>query len=135
MTGPERPDDAGVGASAFADLTELDALQVWDGVYGRVLGGDRVTMAVIELEPSSVVPEHRHEHEQMGVCVTGWVTYTIGDETRELGPGACWHIPGGMPHEARAGAEGAVVVETWAPRRDDWAALVRLGRRPARWPL
>jgi unsaturated pyranuronate lyase len=134
MTGREPPDDAVVRASAFADLTELDALRVWEGVSGRVLGGDRVTMAVIELEPSSVVPEHRHEHEQIGICVTGSVTFTIGGETRELGPGACWQIPGGTPHEVRTGPEGAVVVETWAPRRDDWAALERLERPPTRWP-
>lgn len=120
--------------SAFADLAELTALRVWDGVYGRVLGGKRVTMAVIELDPSSAVPEHSHEHEQMGVCITGSVTYRVGDEEQELGPGGSWRIPGGMPHEVHTGPEGAVVVETWAPRRDDWAALERLEGQPAHWP-
>lgn len=120
--------------SAFADLGELTALQVWDGVLGRVLGGERVTMAVVELDPSSVVPAHSHEHEQMGVCITGSVTYRVGGEERELGAGATWHIPGGVPHEVSTGPEGAVVVETWAPRRDDWAGLARLDDRPSRWP-
>lgn len=119
--------------SAFDDLADLAALRIWNGVYGRVLGGNRVTMAVIELDPSSVVPEHSHEHEQMGVCISGSVTYRVGSEERELDPGATWHIPGGVAHEARAGPEGAVVVETWAPRRDDWVDLERLDARP-RWP-
>jgi unsaturated pyranuronate lyase len=123
-----------VGVSAFADLSELTALRVWEGVSGRVLGGERVTMAVVELDPSSVVPEHSHEHEQLGVCVTGSVTYRVGDEKKELRPGGSWRIPGGMPHEVHSGPEGAVVVETWAPRRDDWAALERIESQPLRWP-
>jgi unsaturated pyranuronate lyase len=93
-----------------------------------------VTMAVIELDPSSVVPEHSHEHEQIGVCVAGSLTYRVGDEARELGPGDTWWIRGGMSHEVRTGPEGAVVVETWAPRRDDWAVPDRIERRPSRWP-
>jgi unsaturated pyranuronate lyase len=103
-------------------------------VYGRVIGGERVTMAVVELDPGSVVPEHSHEHEQMGVCISGSATYRVGDEERVLGAGNSWLIPGGVPHEVRTGPEGAVVVETWAPRREDWAALERLEEKPPRWP-
>jgi unsaturated pyranuronate lyase len=120
--------------SVFADLAELTSLRIWEGVYGHVLGGDRVTVAVVELDPSSVVPEHSHEHEQIGVCVTGSLRFRAGGEQREVGPGCTWRIPGGMPHEVEVGPDGAVVVETWAPRRDDWAALERLEREPPPWP-
>jgi quercetin dioxygenase-like cupin family protein len=120
--------------SAFADLAELTAVRVWDGVRARVVGGERVTMAVIELDPSSVVPEHSHEHEQMGVCVSGSVSYRVDDEERVLGPGNSWLIAGGVPHEVHTGPDGAVVVEAWAPRRDDWAGLERLEGQPPRWP-
>ena len=34
-----------------------------------------------------------HENEQLGMVITGSVTFTIGDETRELGPGGTWRIP------------------------------------------
>jgi quercetin dioxygenase-like cupin family protein len=120
--------------SSFADLAELSTVQVWDGVAGRILGGERVTVAVLELDPGSVVPEHSHEHEQIGVCITGSLAFRIGEEERELGPGGSWRIAGGMLHEVRTGPEGAVVVETWAPRRDEWAALEQLERRAVRWP-
>jgi quercetin dioxygenase-like cupin family protein len=120
--------------SAFADLAELTAVRIWDGVRARVVGGERVTMAVVELDPSSVVPEHSHEHEQMGVCISGSLTFRAGDEERVLGPGNSWLIPGGVPHEVHTGPDGAVVVETWAPRRDDWAGLERLEGQPPRWP-
>jgi unsaturated pyranuronate lyase len=118
----------------FDELHELTVLRIWEGVFGRVIGGEHVTMAVIELDDSSVVPEHSHPHEQIGVCITGSVLYRVGSEERELGPGGTWRIPGGTPHEARAGPRGAVVVETWAPRRDDWADLERVERARPRWP-
>jgi quercetin dioxygenase-like cupin family protein len=123
-----------VAMSAFSDLDTVTAVQVWEGVVGRIVGGDRVTVAVIELDPGSVVPEHSHEHEQIGVCVAGSVDFRVGDERREVGPGDTWWIPGGAPHEVRTGPDGAVVVETWAPKRDDWAGLERLDGVSSRWP-
>jgi quercetin dioxygenase-like cupin family protein len=120
--------------SAFAVLDTLTAVQVWDGVVGRIVGGDRVTVAVIELDAGSVVPEHSHEHEQIGVCVAGSLDFRVGEERREVGPGDTWWIPGGAAHEVRTGPEGAVVVETWAPKRDDWAGLERLEGVQSRWP-
>jgi quercetin dioxygenase-like cupin family protein len=120
--------------SVFADLADVEALRIWDGVAARVVGGDRVTVAVVELDPGSVVPEHSHQHEQIGVCVTGSLEFRVGEEEREVGPGGSWRIPGGTPHEVRTGPEGAVVVETWSPKREDWAELERLeGVRPP-WP-
>jgi unsaturated pyranuronate lyase len=122
-----------VPMSAFTDLDALTTVRVWDGVVGRIVGGDRVTVAVIELDPDSVVPEHSHEHEQIGVCVTGSLDFRVGEERREVGPGGTWSIPGGVPHEVRTGHEGAVVIETWAPERDDWAGLEQLERVKSRW--
>ena len=91
--------------SAFADLAEIARLRVWDGVAARVVGGSGLTLAVIELEPSSVVPEHIHPHEQIGVCVSGSISFRIGGEEREIGPGGTWEIAGGVPHEVRVGTE------------------------------
>lgn len=120
--------------TVFAELAELDVVRIWEGVVGRVVGGEQVTVAVIELDPSSIVPEHTHEHEQIGVCVTGSLSFTAGAESREIGVGVVWCIPGGMPHEVRTGPAGAVVVEIWAPRREDWAALERRTPRSPQWP-
>ncbi len=120
--------------SAFADLAEIARLRIWDGVAARVVGGSGMTMAFIELDPSSVVPEHSHQHEQIGVCVSGSLTFQVGGEEREVGPGGTWEIPGGVPHEVRVGAAGAAVIEAWTPHRDDWAGLETLEQAPPPWP-
>ena len=42
------------------------------------------------------------------------------DERRVLGPGGTWRILGGTPHSVQTGPGGAVVVDVFAPARDDW---------------
>ena len=115
------------------DAPADEAVQIWEGVVGRVVGGERSTLALIELDPGAVVPEHSHDNEQLGVLVSGSMTFRVGDETRELGPGAMWRIAPWTPHEVTVGPDGAVAVESFVPGRSDWDAL---GRRssPPRWP-
>ena len=121
--------------SAFDDLSSLDLQRIWDGVHARVVHGERITFSVVELDPESHIPEHRHENEQLGMCLTGSLVFRVGDETRELGPGATWSIPSNVPHEVDVGPEGAVVIDVFTPTRDDWRKADRVDPRPARWPL
>lgn len=121
--------------SAFGNVSTLDLLRIWDGVHGRVIHGDRLSLGVIELAPGSVVPEHSHEHEQLGICLSGTVLFRVGDESKELGPGETWCIPGNTPHEVRTGPDGAVVVDVFAPPREDWREAERIESRRPRWPV
>ena len=68
------------------------------------------------------------------MVIRGEMDFRVGDERRTLGPGETWLIPSNTPHEATAGPEGAVVVDIFAPTRDDWRALEPLERRAPRWP-
>jgi quercetin dioxygenase-like cupin family protein len=120
--------------SAFGDVSSLDLQRIWDGVHGRVVHGERITLGVIELDPGSVVPEHSHEHEQLGMCLSGFLVFRVGDESRELRAGETWCIPSGVPHEVHVGAEGAVVVDVFAPTRADWLDAPHAAPRRPRWP-
>src|SRR6266508_420704 len=119
--------------SAFGDVRTNDPLRIWDGVAGWTVDGERLTLALIELEPDSVVPEHSHENEQVGILLHGSLAFRIGGEERELAAGATWQIPSNTPHDVRTGPEGATLVEVFAPGRADWGGLERLAeRRPRR---
>ena len=121
-------------SSAFDDLAGIGPLPIWDGIAARAVSGERITLAVIELDPGAVAAEHAHENEQLGIVLSGTMTFRVGDEVRELGPGGTWKIAADTPHEATAGPEGAVVIDVFGPPRDDWQALEPVeGRRP-RWP-
>ncbi len=120
--------------SAFDDLAALGPVRIWDGVHARMVEGELGSLAVVELDPGGVVAEHHHENEQLGFVIQGTVSFRVGTETRELGPGGTWRIPANVPHEVHAGPEGAVVVDVFAPARLDWRALERLDVRTPRWP-
>jgi quercetin dioxygenase-like cupin family protein len=120
--------------SAFDDLAGLGPLPIWEGIVARVVEGERLTLAVVELDPGAVAREHSHDNEQLGLVVSGAMSFRIGDETRELRPGDAYTIASNVPHEATAGPEGAVVIDVFAPPRADWNALEPGEPTSPRWP-
>jgi len=120
--------------STLNELAGVRPLKIWEGVIARAVEGDRASLAVVELDPMSVVPEHSHENEQLGMVISGSVTFRVDDEVRELGPGGTWRIAANRPHEVHAGPEGAVVVDVFAPTRTDWRELESLDPQTPRWP-
>ena len=118
----------------LADLADFAPIQVFDGIRARRVEGDLITLAIVELDPGAVVPEHRHPHEQNGMVITGQMTFRVGSEERVLGPGGTWRILGGVPHTATAGTDGAVVIDVFSPIRTDWEDREVLSPSQPRWP-
>lgn len=120
--------------SDLVDLRTIAPMEVWgEAVLARRVEGERITLAVIELAPGSVVPEHEHPHEQLGICLQGSLTFRVGAEERELGPGGTWRIGPGVRHGGTAGPAGAVVIDVFSPPRSDWDYPVGEPRPPV-WP-
>jgi unsaturated pyranuronate lyase len=115
-------------------LNEIAPTPIWDDVIVRGVHGERLTLGVVELAPDAVVPEHRHDNEQLGLLIQGTLTFTVGDETRELQPGGTWRIPSNVPHTCVAGPEGAVAIDVFAPGRADWRELEAGAMTPPVWP-
>jgi quercetin dioxygenase-like cupin family protein len=124
----------GAFMSDLIDLSSLPLIEVWgEEVRSRRVDGERITLSVLELGPGAVVPGHQHPHEQIGLCIEGSLTFRVGDEMRELGPGGIWRIRSGIWHQATAGATGAVVIDVFNPTRTDWDFPIIEPRRPV-WP-
>jgi quercetin dioxygenase-like cupin family protein len=122
--------------SNLADIDDQPLIDVWgEAVRARRIQGERITLAVVELAPDAIVPGHQHEAEQLGMVIEGSVTFTVGHERRELGPGGTWRIPSNVPHQVTTGPDGATVIDLFSPPRADWDALPAGPARPAiRWP-
>ena len=122
--------------SNLRDLAEFPLLDIWgDAVRARRVQGERITLAIVELAPNAVVPEHRHAAEQLGMVIRGRMHFTVDGETRDLGPGGTWRILGDRPHDVVAGPEGAVVIDVFSPVRSDWDEKSVVEPAPApRWP-
>jgi quercetin dioxygenase-like cupin family protein len=118
----------------FAELSDLPVRQIWESVSVRTVDGERLTLGIVELDANAVVPEHRHDHEQLGMVLQGSLEFRVGEETRQLGPGGMWRIPSNVPHDVRVGPEGAVVIDVFAPVRQDWGAVEPAAAQSPRWP-
>jgi quercetin dioxygenase-like cupin family protein len=119
---------------AYDSLGTVRPYQIWDGAVARAVHGERITFAVVDLEPNLVVPEHQHANEQVGLVLRGFVTMTIAGEARRLGAGETYVIPGGVPHGAETGPEGASVIDVFNPTREDWERVERLEPSAGAWP-
>lgn len=128
LSEPARP------VSALGDLAEVSPQQLAAGYLARAVHGSRATFAVVEVEPGAELPEHHHENEQLGMVLRGSVTFRVGAEERVLAQGGTWVIPSDTPHSVRAGAGGAVLLDIFAPAREEWEQLEALPPAPPRWP-
>jgi len=121
-------------SKTFRPLAELRPYKIWNEVHARVVQGERMTLAVVDLAPNSAVPEHHHENEQLGFVLQGSLVFTIGGEKRDLKAGDTYAIPSHVPHQVVVGPDGCTVVDAFAPVRADWEKLERPDPFPPHWP-
>lgn len=108
----------------FIDRASLPPLDLAPGVRLRVSHGPNLMLSYVELDEGAVVPVHHHPHEQGGMVVSGRLQFTIGDETKECGPGDMYLIPPNVPHTVTAVGGPVVVLDIFTPIREDYAARV-----------
>ena len=73
--------------SAFDSVDHVRPHRLWDGIVARSVRGERMTFAVVDLEPGVTAPEHRHGNEQLGLVLRGSVTMVVDGEARTLHAG------------------------------------------------
>jgi len=93
---------------------------IFPGVEISTVAGRAMMLSVVTFEPGSLVPDHAHPHEQMGMMISGRAEFTVGGETKVLGPGDIWRIPGGVVHRVRAFGGPAVALDVFHPIREDY---------------
>jgi len=115
-------------------LADLPTQRIWDDMTARAIVGSQLNLGVLELDPNGHVPMHEHPNEQIGIIVRGSITWIVGDEREEFGPGGTWNYPAGVPHECIAGPEGAILIEGFAPPRADWQQFELRDPSAPIWP-
>lgn len=120
--------------SVFQTVAKLRPTRIWDGVLARTVNGDRLSIGFVDIDPNMLVPEHRHENEQVGFVLRGSVTMVVDGQARELRVGETYTIASQVPHSAKAGVDGVSVVDVFAPVREDWKSKPTVDPFPPRWP-
>lgn len=102
-------------------LRRFPAVDVGNGAVRRVLS-DSPELMVVEVSFGSegVGPAHSHPHVQSTLVKSGRFEFTIEGRSFEVGPGDAFVIPSNAVHGCRALGVPGVLIDSFAPRRDDF---------------
>lgn len=106
---------------AYYKLTEKEkAVLPWtEGIKAAYEHSATTTFGHVILPKDSVVPEHKHVHEQWTFIISGKLEFTVEGETVIMGSGDLLHIPPNAAHSGKA-LEECVVVDVFNPARNDY---------------
>ncbi len=102
------------------DMSQGIARELAQGITTRIFPGDQAMLSVVRLEPNAEGTLHSHPQEQWGVMLEGSATRTQDGRDFTVRAGDFWRTPGGVPHTVKAGPEGAVILDVFAPPRDEY---------------
>lgn len=102
------------------DTSQGIARELADGITTRIFPGEQAMLSVVRLEPNAEGRIHSHPQEQWGVMLEGTATRIQDGKEYPVGRGDFWCTPGGAEHGVRAGPEGAVILDVFAPPRDEY---------------
>ncbi len=90
-------------------LTSRAVKELQAGVRTRTFWGENLMFSLVELDAHAVIPSHSHPHEQGTYLLSGGFEATVGGETRWVGPGELFIVPGGVEHSVRVGIRSDAV--------------------------
>lgn len=91
-----------------------------EGVTRQVLSDHPQLMVVaFRFEAGAEGALHDHPHVQSTYVESGRFRFTLGEETREVGPGDSFVIPSGLRHGCVC-LEPGTLIDGFTPRRDDF---------------
>lgn len=114
----------------FVNIEDYPPIEPAPGVRLRTPHGEKLMLSLVELSDGAEVPLHSHPHEQAGIVISGLMELTIGDQTRSVGAGGMYIIPGGTEHRAIAVGGPVVVMDVFSPIREDYASRQNTFMKP-----
>jgi quercetin dioxygenase-like cupin family protein len=98
----------------------LPATEMLPGVTRRAVHLDDVMITFIDFEPNSVVPEHRHPHQQITWVVSGEMEFGLDGQKRVLQAGDGVLVRPDVPHGAVVRDTPCSAIDAWHPVREDY---------------
>jgi len=101
---------------------KLKKTKVREGVLRSVVSGEKVMMAMNEIQPGvKPNPPHSHSHEQILYILKGQAEVEVGDKKWIFGPGDVIVIPPNVPHGLKnLGDEAVLNLDVFSPIRQEY---------------
>ena len=107
-------------ALPFYQQDRVKSRELVAGVHIRSMWGEKVMMALIDIQAGAEVPLHSHPHEQAGRVLSGAFYLSIGGDTKLLQEGDHYVIPGGVEHSARGTDSPSLALDIFSPPREEY---------------
>ena len=104
----------------FFRESDLEVKQVLEGITLKSVAGEHTMMTFFTFGPGSVIPSHKHPHEQITYVIEGEIEFTLESETRILKAGDGIVITADQEHSAKILAHPAKAIDAWYPIREDY---------------
>ena len=105
----------------FFKVKELKAKKVLEDSTLRVVVNKKTMVSFFEFGPNTtIMPKHKHPHEQIGVVVEGSVKMVVGGETKILKVSEGVIIPPNVEHEASPLEPVTKMIDFFYPIREDY---------------
>jgi len=83
-------------------LENMEQREIIPGYHGRLVHGEKMTIAFWNVDKGAEVPEHSHENEQIMHVLDGEFEFTVGGDTQVYQAGELVVIPPQIPHRGKA---------------------------------
>jgi quercetin dioxygenase-like cupin family protein len=103
----------------FGSFDQLGADSPYAGIARRILTTEKATVQEYSFNAGASYPLHHHPQEQITLVLEGTLTFSAGDDSRELSAGAWSVVPGDVQHGITAGPAGARFLAILVPPRKE----------------
>lgn len=112
----------------FFHIDDLDqglTRELSDGLTTRIFPGDQAMLSVVRIAANAQGVLHSHPEEQWGYLIEGSATRIQDGQHIAVEKGSFWRTPSGVEHSVIAGPEGCVILDVFAPPREDYKTAGR----------
>ena len=103
----------------FINLSEINPREMVPGYRARFVHTENMTIAFWDVTAGSVLPEHKHPHEQVSTVLEGKFELTVAGEKRVCTPGIAVVISSNVLHSAVA-LTPCKIIDVFYPVRSEY---------------
>ena len=105
---------------------EGNKLDIFEEIKSEIIfSGSRVMFLLVDMKPGQIVPEHRHPHEQIELCLKGKAEFISGENKVLVETGMFYWMKPNEPHSVKV-IERSAFLDVFSPPREDYLEKVSL---------
>ena len=101
------------------NLAEINEKEIFPGLKGKFVHGDKISWVFWDVKKGSVVEKHNHIHEQIMHVIKGKFEFTLDGKTKQYSNGDVVVIPSNIPHSGKA-LTNCKLMDVFSPVREEY---------------